>query len=105
MKKVLRIDKKHGVEVVTNDPEMVVRLVKITEDGRHVAVPESEPVILFRGRDYLAVPLLEHYIKLCAADGATDFQLNQMEEMVERFRQFARENPQTMKQPGCTRGL
>lgn len=99
---VKRIDQKHGI-ALTDDGDL--RVVKITEDERYVPIPDAEPVILFRGRDYLAVPLLEHYVKLCAADGATDFQLQQMGGMVERFRQFAQDNPEQMKQPGSTRGL
>lgn len=67
-------------------------------------VPESEPTILFRGRDHLALPLLEHYIRLCELDGCNDFQLASMAKMVDKFRKFKDDNPLMMKQPGITRG-
>lgn len=92
------IDLKHHIEV--RDGE-----IEIVKTGNRQPIPNNEPLCLFRARDYLAVPLLEHYKKLCAADGCNDFQLGQVEELIERFRTFARENPQTMKQPGITRGL
>lgn len=88
------IDLKHHIE---ND--------QIIKTGNGQPIPQDEPLCLFRARDYLAVPLLECYKKLCEADGCNDFQLGQVEELIERFRAFARNNPQTMKQPGVTRGL
>lgn len=77
------------------------QLVKTT-NGQ--VIPQEEPVILFRARDRLAVPLLRMYRGLCVQDGCNDFQLGQMDELVERFEKFARENPGVMKQPGVTRG-
>jgi len=77
----------------------------IVKTGNGVVVSREEPTILFRGRDYLAVPLLIKYREMCVKDGCNDFQLKQMDELVERFAKFARENPDVMKQPGITRGL
>ena len=57
------------------------------------------------GRDKLAVPMLEYYALLCRNDGATDYQLDTMQIMIDRFKKFARDNPETMKQPGITKGL
>ena len=78
---------------------------QIVKTGNGVPIPENEPLILFRGRDRLAVPLLEAYYGLCVVDGCNDFQLGQITELIARFKAFAAENPQTMKQPGITRGL
>ena len=63
----------------------------------------TEPVILFRGRDKLALPMLEYYRKLCVQDGCTDFQLESMDDMIRRFTEFSITS-ETMKQPGCTKG-
>lgn len=89
-----KIDDKHhtdGTEIIK------------TSNGQ--AIPLSEPTILFRGRDWLALPLLMHYRRMCVADGCNDHQLSAIDGMIEKFLKFAVDNPQTMKQPGITRGL
>lgn len=98
MRLIRKIDLKHGI---TDDH----RIVKIKDDEIIAPVPDNEPLILFRARDRLAVPLLEHYRQLCVADGCNDFQLGQINELIAKFQQFSADNPQTMKQPGITRGL
>lgn len=65
---------------------------------------EKEPVILFRGRDRLALPMLQFYKQLCKNDGCTDFQFTSMDDMIRRFQEFSDQSP-TMKQPGITKGL
>ena len=69
-----------------------------------VPIPDDEPLILFRARDYLAVPMLEHYFKLAVADGCTDYHLTGIHNRIEAFRRFAAGHPERMKQPGVTRG-
>ncbi len=92
---VRRIDLKHHI-----DEEG-----QIVKSGNGVPIPEGEPLILFRGRDRLAVPMLNAYRKLCVEDGCNDFQLGQVDELIARFKAFAVENAGVMKQPGITRGL
>lgn len=87
-----RIDNKHHME-----GEQIVKT------GNGVPIPDDEPVILFRGRDRLALPVLRFYRDLCVADGCTDFQLNSLDGMIRAFEEFAATSP-TMKQPGITRG-
>jgi len=78
---------------------------QIVKTGNGVVIPQEEPLILFRGRDRLAVPLLKEYLQLCIEDGCNDYQRGQIEELIARFSSFAAEYPQVMKQPGVTRGL
>jgi len=92
---VRKIDLKHHID----------EKGQIVKTGNGQVIEESEPVILFRGRDYLSLPLLLKYREMCVADGCNDFQLGQMDELIERFKKFAEENPGVMKQPGVTRGL
>jgi hypothetical protein len=88
-----RIDNKHHLEGES-----------IVKTGNGIPIDLSkEPVILFRGRDRLALPMLSYYRKLCVQDGCTEFQLESMDDMIRRFREFAKQSP-SMKQPGCTRG-
>jgi len=88
-----RIDNKHHLE-----GEIIVK----TGNGVPIDL-EKEPVILFRGRDRLALPMLQYYRQLCVDDGCTDFQLQSMDDMIRKFQEFYDNSP-TMKQPGCTRG-
>jgi hypothetical protein len=78
---------------------------QIVKTGNGVAIPDDEPLILFRARDRLALPLLRKYRDLCFDDRCNDFQLGQIDELIARFEAFANANPNTMKQPGITRGL
>ena len=87
-----RIDNKHHL-----NGEQIVKT------GNGVPIPDDEPVILFRARDTLALPMLRHYRELCVADHCTDFQLASLDDMIRRFEEFATTSP-TMKQPGVTRG-
>lgn len=87
-----RIDNKHHLE-----GEQIVKT------GNGVPIPDDEPVILFRARDYLALPMLRFYRQLCVEDGCTRFQLDSLDDMIRRFEEFAARSP-TMKQPGITKG-
>jgi hypothetical protein len=80
----------------------------ITDDGKLMKnngqeIPLDEPTILFRGRDKLALPMLHYYYNLCSLDNATQYQLETMKKMIQKFQKFADESP-TMKQPGSTLG-
>lgn len=68
-------------------------------------IPEDEPVFLLRARDYLALPMLQHYCLLCVKDGCSDYQMRGLRERLLQFEKFAAANPEKMKQPGITRGL
>lgn len=92
---VRQIDLKHHIDENGD-------IVKTTNNQ---VISRDEPTILFRARDYLAVPLLIKYREMCKADGCNDFQLKQVTELIDRFARFAVEHPEVMKQPGITRGL
>ena len=92
---VRQIDLKHHID---ENGEIIK-----TSNGQ--AIPHDEPTILFRGRDYLAVPMLIRYREMCIADGCNDFQLTQVTELIQRFADYAKDHPEVMKQPGITRGL
>ncbi len=77
---------------------------RIVKTGNGVPVPDDEPLILFRGRDRLAVPMLLQYRELCVHDGCNDFQLGQIDALIDRFKAFTQTHPEVMKQPGITRG-
>jgi len=91
---IKRIDNKHSI---TSDGVIIK-----TSNG--VPIPEHEPRILFRGRDRLALPMLYHYRNLCIQDGATDYQLETLNGMIEEFEKFRIMFPTVMKQPGSSKG-
>lgn len=75
---------------------------KIIKTASGEVVPEDEALLLVRGRDRLAVPMLYEYRKLCQLDGCNDYQLGKVNEIIARFEEYARTHP--TKQPGVTRG-
>lgn len=68
-------------------------------------VPEDEPLFLVRARDYLAIPLLEHYRRMSEIDGCNEWHLERLEQRIRLFEEWRDMNPDKMKQPGVTRGL
>ena len=93
-----QIDTKHSIGVHENGDPYLFKHTNNQEIDLNV-----EPVILFRGRDRLALPMLKFYRQLCIDDGATEFQINSMDEMISKFEKFSQES-RTMKQPGSTLG-
>jgi hypothetical protein len=84
------------------DEKFMVEGDQIVKQTTREVVPETEPTILFRGRDRLALPMLRFYRALCDEDGATAFQMGSIDRMIARFEKYAEENP--VKQPGITEG-
>ena len=68
-------------------------------------IPEEEPVFFLRGRDKLALELLELYFDMSAEDGCTSYQLSGIRAAIDRFIAFKNTHADRMKQPGCTRGV
>lgn len=91
------IDMKHSIGVHENGDPYLFK----SSNGQ--AIPSDEPTILFRGRDKLAVPMLQHYFQLCVDAGVTPYQLDSINEMIGRFIRFSQTSP-TMKMPGSTSG-
>jgi len=99
----IRIDNKHSIEV-TGRLDLCTPAVQIIKTSNEQPIDlELEPVILFRGRDKLALPMLKHYRQLCIDDGCTQYQMENFNDMIRKFEEFANTSP-TMKQPGCTLG-
>ena len=90
------IDPKYGIDFLAR---------KICKVRTGEPIPDDEPLILFRARDRLALPTLEHYMKLAVADGCVTEHLEGIDNRIKAFEQFRTEHPERMKQPGITRGL
>lgn len=97
------IDEKHSIYVkdATSFHNLELGIIKHT-NGQKIDL-DKEPVILFRGRDKLALPMLQFYRQLCVEDGATQYQLDSMDKMIAKFELFA-QTSDTMKQPDSTLG-
>jgi hypothetical protein len=88
-----QIDRKFHI-----DGEQIIK----TSNGQ--PLPDGEPRILFRARDYLALPMLRHYRQLSVDDGCTDYHLTGIDAVIADFEAFAKLAPDAMKQPGITKG-
>jgi hypothetical protein len=78
---------------------------EIIKTSNGAPIPAGEPLILFRARDYLSLPLLRAYREMSVADGCTEYHLAGIDNRIAEFERFAHEHPELMKQPGSTRGL
>lgn len=96
------IDPRFYIEADPSGEGDEFRIVK-TSNGE--AIPEDEPLMLFRARDHNALPMLRAYRAICENDGCTGFQMAGIGNRIEAFEQFAADHPERMKQPGITRGL
>lgn len=99
MKHSMRVD----IQLDLNGHVATVELLLVKHENDTI-IPDTEPTILFRGRDKFALPMLNFYKRLCEADGATTHQLTSIQTMIDKFGQFSVDNPQSMKQPGVTLG-
>lgn len=86
------------------DPKFHVAAGQIIKTRSGEVLPEDEPLILFRGRDHLALATLEHYRELSRLDGCNDYHLSGIDERIGAFAAYKRDHPEKMKQPGVTRG-
>lgn len=73
-----------------------------TSNGQ--AIPEDEPIVLLRGRDRLAHPLLLIYRVLCTLDGCNSYFLGEVDRSIAQFTMFKVDHADRMKQPGVTKG-
>jgi len=96
-----QIDNKFSIE--TDSLEMVK--TRIIKSGTGEAIPDDEPLFLLRARDKLAIPLLLMYKILCEQDNCTMYQMDMLEQSINKFALFKKYFPERMKQPGITRGL
>ena len=99
-----KIDEKHHIEVtnIVSDEPVKIQIIKTT-NGQ--PIPDDEPLILFRGRDRLAVPMLEYYRILSIKDNATQYQIDTMNTIITKFMDYTITHSINMKQPGITKGL
>jgi hypothetical protein len=101
-----QIDSKYRVTVnafalTDDDIDVDVHIVNLKGEP----IPDDEPLFLLRGRDELAVSLLSEYLTLAKITDCTEYHIDGVKQIIERFMEFAAKHPERMKQPGITRGL
>lgn len=64
-------------------------------------IPADEPIIIFRARDWHALPLLHEYLSM--ADD--EHHQRAIRDRMEEFGAFARAHPERMKEPEITRAI
>lgn len=71
----------------------------ITKKSDGEAIPEDEPVVLFRGKDKLLPSLLLHYLRLCITEESGTIHADMISKLVDRVVQWQHENPELCKIP------
>lgn len=77
------------------------------ENGRFVnrvsgeAIPDDEPVILFRARDRHALSVLEHYLSLVGIP----HHKRAVQDRIDEFSAYKAAHPDLQKEPGVTRSI
>lgn len=67
-------------------------------------IPEDEPLFLLRGRDHNAIVAINAYQGACESE-CNELHMAGIQQVREKFCQFAANHPERMKQPGITRHL
>jgi hypothetical protein len=86
------------------DPKYHIENETIVKTLTGEPVPDDEPLILFRARDRLALPMLRIYKVLSQMDGCSEYHMNGVNTMINVFLDFSIKHPDRMKQPGITQG-
>ena len=86
------------------DPKFHIDGDRIVKTSNGDEIPEDEPLMLFRARDWNALKALYEYREKCLADGCNDFQMQGIWDRIHAFEQFRQDHPERMKQPGVTKG-
>jgi hypothetical protein len=55
-------------------------------------IPEDEPLILFRGRDRLVLPMLEHYLQLRLKAGTSKDRLRLLQQQMGVIKEWQQKN-------------
>lgn len=63
-------------------------------------VPEDEPLVLFRAKDNLLVPLLEHYKQMCINAGSYPKHVELLELRIQDIKKWQAQNPERLNVPG-----
>lgn len=77
------------------------------ENGKFVnrisgeAIPDDEPVIIFRARDIRSVPTLLTYRDMCL----DEHHKQAVQDRIDDFMEFQRTHPDQLKEPGVTRDM
>jgi hypothetical protein len=85
-----------------NDGKFKLALVKISNGE---AIPEDEPIHIFRARDKYALDALKIYLEISRESGCNDYHEKGVMDQISRFEKWRDEHPEKMKIPGITRGV
>ncbi len=68
------------------------------------ALPDDEPLFLFRARDRLALRALWAFEEASQRDGCNEYHMKGIWAAISKFTEFREKHPDRMKQPGITGG-
>lgn len=98
-----RIDGKYAIKAFdSNGEENDTVKIEIVNTISGQAIPEDEPLFIFRARDRLALDQLKDYYSACINDGCSQGQLDGISNMITEFVDWQVKNQDKMKQPGSS---
>jgi hypothetical protein len=74
---------------------------KVTTE--HGDIPDDEPVIVFRARDRLVLPVLGAYLELCKHEGSPQRHLDTITRNIHTFADWQEANPDKVRTPDSER--
>lgn len=72
---------------------------KLHDVKKVLGIPVHEPIFILRGQDKGAPSAIDHYADIAAAQGATDYFVNQAREVEAEFNAWQDANPDHVKVP------
>jgi hypothetical protein len=94
------LDEKTGMEM----PLPAGCRLAIVKMSNREAIPEDEPVHIFRARDKYALPALRGYLAISMGLGCNDYHERGVKAQIRRFVMWGLKNADKLKVPGLTRG-
>jgi hypothetical protein len=89
------IDRKYEIQADSNG----IAITKLNRSATAIEIPRDEPLILFRARDALAVPMLTHYARLCTEAGCDPGQLELLHKRIGDFLAWQKNHAKEMHLP------
>ena len=77
---------------------------KIYKKSNNEIVPDDEPLFLLRGRDRLALKLLQAYHLISKDADCNEYHFKKLMETIDAFKSFRAFHPELMKMPSITEG-
>jgi len=77
---------------------------QLVKTSNNQPIPDDEPVFIIRGRDKLALGIIGYYLGLSESLGSPKQRIEELNNVLVKFQNYANINTEKMKVPGITLG-